>query len=420
MSSSATNIQSDLLHGYHRVRAATENACEPLSDEDMVAQSMPDASPAKWHLAHTTWFFETFVLTHPLLSGYQPFRAEFNYLFNSYYEAVGARHPRPQRGLLTRPSVDEVRLYRGHVDEKMSELLSGRALSADLAEIIGLGLNHEQQHQELLFTDIKHLFAQNPLRPCYRELSAPGDEAVSPLNWIAFKEGIYSIGHEGKEFSFDNERPRHREFLEPFEISSRPVSCGEFLAFMNDNGYARPELWLSDGWSACRHEQWQAPLYWERHGDCWKVFTLDGMRALAMSEPVMHVSFYEADAYARWAGCRLPTEVEWEAACVAAGPPLDTQDRFRPRLHPLPMIEDRPDFFDDVWIWTQSAYSPYPGYQPASGAIGEYNGKFMCNQIVLRGGSCLTPRSHIRATYRNFFPPEARWQFTGLRLARSS
>jgi len=411
---------SDLLKRYRQVRAATEMACAPLSPEDMVVQSMPDASPAKWHLAHTTWFFETFVLAHPSLDGYQLFRPEFNFLFNSYYEAVGSRHPRPLRGLLTRPGVDEIRHYREHVNQKMTELLPRLAASEELLGIVEIGLHHEQQHLELLLTDIKHLFSRNPLRPTYRESPMSSDQAVMPMKWIAFNEGVYTIGHNGDGFSFDNERPRHRVFLEPFELSSRPVSCGEYQAFMDDNGYGRPEFWLSDGWSACQREGWQAPLYWERHGDCWNSFTLGGLQRIAGSEPVFHVSFYEADAYARWSGNRLPTEAEWETSCSASGATFRNEGVFEPsRLHPTPMINVCTGFLDDIWTWTQSAYSPYPGFKPAGGAIGEYNGKFMCNQFVLRGGSCLTPRSHLRATYRNFFPPEARWQFTGLRLARS-
>jgi len=422
MTRPATNPRlTNLLERYRLVRAATESACSPLLPEDMAVQSMPDASPAKWHLAHTTWFFETFVLSQSALGNPEPFRAEFNYLFNSYYNAVGERQPRALRGLLTRPNVDEIWEYRQHVDRRMHELLPRLKATDPLLAIAEIGLNHEQQHLELLFTDIKHLLAQNPLRPCYRELPAPIEQEVAPMNWIGFEAGVHAIGHEGAGFSFDNECPKHRVFLEPFEISDRPVSCGEFLDFIDAGGYRQPDFWLSDGWNACQREGWQAPLYWERHGSCWHTFTLGGFRPVCASEPVLHLSFYEADAYARWADCRLPTEAEWETACVASGKPPSNDGAFEPcRLHPAPLIHDDSTFFDDVWSWTQSAYGPYPGFRPAAGAVGEYNGKFMCNQIVLRGGSCLTPRTHLRATYRNFFPPEARWQFTGLRLARSS
>jgi ergothioneine biosynthesis protein EgtB len=418
----ATISQStELLSRYRQVRAATARACAPLSAEDMVVQSMPDASPAKWHLAHTTWFFETFVLSHASQGGYESFGPDFNYLFNSYYEAVGARHPRAQRGLLTRPSVAEVQRYREQVDRAMAALLPRLRPTDDTCALVELGLNHEQQHLELLLTDIKHLFSQSPLRPCYCDLPAPSAQAAAPLRWLGIDEGVYPIGHDGPGFHFDNEGPRHRVFLESFAICARPVTCGEYLSFMDDDGYGRPELWLSDGWSICKREQWRAPLYWERHGNCWNAFTLGGMRPVALNEPVVHLSFYEADAYARWAGCRLPTEAEWEVACAVSGIAAAGEGEYEPRrLQPTQLANEGSGFFDDVWTWTQSAYSPYPGFRPATGAIGEYNGKFMCNQVVLRGGSCLTPRSHLRATYRNFFPPEARWQFTGLRLARSS
>jgi ergothioneine biosynthesis protein EgtB len=307
------------------------------------------------------------------------------------------------------------------VDREMLALMPRLEPSDELIGIIEIGLNHEQQHLELLLTDIKHLFSRNPLRPCYRELHLPSDQPVAPMRWNGFPDGVYSIGHAGEAFHFDNECPRHRVFLEPFEIGTQPVSCGEYLAFMDDNGYGRPDLWLADGWAVCLRDGWHAPLYWERHSDCWSSFTLGGLRAVAANEPVLHVSYYEADAYARWARSRLPTEMEWEVACSASrmSPGDGTSDEPR-RLHPESLDGAGPSFFDDVWTWTQSAYSAYPGFKPAAGAIGEYNGKFMCNQFVLRGGSCLTPRSHLRATYRNFFPPEARWQFTGLRLARSS
>jgi ergothioneine biosynthesis protein EgtB len=412
-----------LVARFRQARAALEAAARPLSAEDLCVQSMPDASPGKWHLAHTSWFFETFVLSDPAFGHYEPFDPAFNYLFNSYYEAVGDRHPRPKRGLLTRPSADEVYRYRSHVDAAIAERLP-QLKEPDfprLKPIIELGINHEQQHLELLYTDIKHAFAQNPLKPAYRSPLAPRADNASrtvATTFVPFDAAVYRIGHSGDGFAFDNEGPRHRVFLEPFAIASRLVTCGEYLAFMEDDGYQRPELWLSDGWAARRLHNWDAPLYWEKDADTWDVFTLEGVRPLHEAEPVGHVSVYEADAYARWAGARLPTEAEWEVACgdrPVAGNLLEED-----RLHPAPAAGDRiAQLFGDVWEWTQSPYGPYPGYRALAGALGEYNGKFMCNQLVLRGGSCVTPRSHIRATYRNFFPPEARWQFTGLRLART-
>jgi len=426
MTAPAADTPAGLLARYRQVRAALQTAAAPLSPEDLVVQSMPDASPAKWHLAHTTWFFETFVLSDPAFGGHRPFHPKYGYLFNSYYEAVGDRHPRPKRGLLTRPSAEEVFRYRDHVDAIVAERLP-RLAGSDfdrLRPVIELGLNHEQQHLELLFTDIKHAFAQNPLRPAYREhrplaeRSGPVTRSV-PATFVPFDPGVYHIGRVGDGFAFDNEGPPHRVFLEPFAIASWLVTCGEYLEFMSDDGYTRPELWLSDGWAARRLHGWEGPLHWEKDGDDWRVFTLTGIRPVDEAEPVCHLSFYEADAYARWAGARLPTEAEWEVAATGrrvAGNLLE-QDR----LHPTPSQDDGPlaQLFGDVWEWTLSPYGPYPGYRPLAGALGEYNGKFMCNQMVLRGGSCVTPRSHIRPTYRNFFPPEARWQFTGLRLARS-
>jgi ergothioneine biosynthesis protein EgtB len=426
MTAPVADPAAGLLSRYRQVRTALEAAAEPLSPEDLVVQSMPDASPAKWHLAHTSWFFETFVLSDPAFGGYQPFHPQFAYLFNSYYDAVGDRHPRPRRGLLTRPSAGEVFRYRAHVDAAIAERLP-RLSSSDfdrLGPVMELGLNHEQQHLELLYTDIKHAFAQNPLRPAYRERGplGPREQTVTrtvTAAFVPFDPGVYRIGHQGGGFAFDNEGPAHRVFLEPFAVASRLVTCGEYLEFMADGGYARPELWLSDGWAARRLHGWEAPLYWEKAGADWQVFTLSGIRAVDPAEPVCHVSFFEADAYARWAGARLPTEAEWEVAVGerrVAGNLLEED-----HLHPAAMAGDGPliQLFGDVWEWTQSPYGPYPGYRPLAGALGEYNAKFMCNQMVLRGGSCVTPRSHIRATYRNFFPPEARWQFTGLRLARS-
>jgi ergothioneine biosynthesis protein EgtB len=406
---------------YREVRRATEALCAPLEVEDYVLQSMPDASPAKWHLAHTAWFFETFVLA-PHRPGYRPFHPQFAMLFNSYYNAVGPRWPRSQRGLLSRPTVAEVYRYRAHVDEQMAALFE--PASADLprrvADVIVLGLNHEQQHQELLLTDLKHALAANPLRPAYREAAPPGGKPPA-LEWQTFPAGVVWVGHDGDGFAFDNESPRHREFLEGFRLASRPVTNGEFLAFLADGGYERPELWLSDGWAARQAHGWAAPLYWERERGGWTALTLAGPRSIDPDEPVCHVSYYEADAFARWAGARLPTEAEWETAAATA--PVAGHFAEAGHYHPAvaAAAEDRGPIYQlygDVWQWTASPYVAYPGYAPPPGALGEYNGKFMCNQIVLRGASCATPRGHARRTYRNFFPPEARWQFTGVRLAR--
>jgi ergothioneine biosynthesis protein EgtB len=403
------------------VRGATEALANGLSPEDCTTQSMPDASPVKWHLAHTSWFFETFLL-QPLLPDYRPFRDEFGYLFNSYYDAVGPRHPRPQRGLLTRPSLDEVVAYRRHVNDQVLRLIADHGpLAASSHAVFELGLQHEQQHQELIVTDLKHLLSCNPLRPAYRARPLRSTANVKAMQWSGYPEGVRVLGKQGEGFCFDNELPAHRQFLEPFELGSRLVTNGEYLEFMEDGGYARPELWMSDGWAERQAQDWQAPLYWEKHGHRWFVFTLSGRLELDADEPVCHVSWYEADAYARWAGARLPSEFEWEVAAQEAsqgGNFVETG-----RLHPAAVAAFRPDWgptqlFGDAWEWTGSAYRPYPGYRPVPGAIGEYNGKFMVNQFVLRGGSCATPQSHIRATYRNFFPPSARWQFTGIRLAR--
>ncbi|MGH7898076.1 MAG: ergothioneine biosynthesis protein EgtB [Candidatus Binatia bacterium] len=406
---------------YRRVRDTTESLAAPLSAEDSVVQSMPDASPVKWHLAHTSWFFETFVLER-MGNGYAPFQPEFRVLFNSYYNTVGAQHPRPARGLLTRPSLDEVRAYRAHVDRHVSPLLErAEELPTALRDLVTLGIHHEQQHQELVLMDLKHLFAQNPLRPAYRQSAVTRETALEPLRWHRYPGSTVSIGADGSSFAFDNEQPRHRVIVEPFEIGSRLVTNGEFLAFIEDGGYERPELWLSDGWDTVRAQGWRAPLYWEQHEGAWRVMTLGGLRPLRLSEPVCHVSFYEADAFARAAGARLPTEVEWETAAAAApieGTFLENQS-WQPEPASARTHGDVPSqLYGDVWEWTRSPYVAYPGYRPPAGAIGEYNGKFMCNQLVLRGGSFATPRSHIRTTYRNFFPPQARWQFGGFRLAR--
>jgi ergothioneine biosynthesis protein EgtB len=406
-----------LASRFQTVRRMTERLAEPLTPEDCQVQSMPDASPVKWHLAHTTWFFETFVLK-PFSPGYQVFDPSFSFLFNSYYNAVGDRLPRPRRGLMTRPTLGEVHFYRAAVDRAMADYLD--SVGVDLpAATIELGLNHEQQHQELILTDIKHALAQNPLRPAYGhtdKMSAIAE--TQPMGWSFRAGGLQWVGHDGRGFSFDNEGPRHRVFLEDFQLASRLVTSGEFLAFIEDHGYRRPEFWLSDGWNVVKAQQWEAPLYWERIDGAWWVMTLGGFRRLIESEPVCHVSYYEADAFARWSGNRLPTEFEWESA--VNNQEIDGNLLESGKLHPQAALDGTgiAQSFGDTWEWTQSPYTPYPGLRPVSGALGEYNAKFMCNQLVLRGGSCATPFSHIRATYRNFFPPEARWQFTGIRLAK--
>ncbi len=410
---------SALAARYRAIRAATERLCAPLSPEDCQAQSMPDASPAKWHLAHTTWFFDTFVL-EPRVPRYTPFDPAFRVLFNSYYQQVGAQHPRPHRGVLTRPSLDAVRDYRRTVDEAVLALLAADAPDAALAALIELGLQHEQQHQELILTDVKHLLAANPLRPAYAALPAPAHEPPpAPLRWREYAGGTYEAGAAADGFAFDNEWPRHAVLLQPFALATRPVTNAEYAAFIADGGYRRPELWLSDGWATVSAQGWSAPLYWELVDGAWHEFTLGGLRPLVPAAPVCHVSLYEADAYATWARARLPTEHEWEIA--AADRPVRGNFVEEGALHPRPAADDDGEpvqLFGDVWEWTRSAYSPYPGYRPPPGALGEYNGKFMCNQLVLRGGSCASPRGHLRATYRNFFPPDARWQFSGIRLAR--
>jgi len=405
---------------YEAVRKMTESLARPLSPEDCQVQSMPDASPVKWHLAHTTWFFETFVLA-PHAPGFAVFHPSFTYLFNSYYNAVGDRLPRPRRGLVTRPALDEVYRYRAATDRAMESYFesAGETLPAVMAAVIELGLNHEQQHQELILTDIKHALAQNPLRPVYREgVGTPSSAQVRPMNWSFDDGGIKWVGHDGQGFAFDNEIPRHRVFCAPFEFAHRVVTNEEYLAFMSDGGYERPELWLSDGWSAVNAQNWKAPLYWEKIDNAWWSNTLGGFRPVSEAEPICHVSYYEADAFARWAGARLPTESEWESAARDTQPDGNFLEcgYFHPQA--APDGAGIAQCFGDVWEWTASPYTPYPGSRPTAGALGEYNAKFMCNQLVLRGGSCVTPASHIRATYRNFFPPEARWQFTGIRLAK--
>lgn len=425
----------DLPSRYDAIRRFTEALTRPLSPEDAAVQSMPDASPAKWHLAHTTWFFETFVLA-AAIPGYAPFDPAFNYLFNSYYNAVGARHARPKRGLITRPSLATVYAYRAAVDERIRGLLSGaHPLPAGLPDIIEIGLNHEQQHQELILTDVKHLLAENPLKPAYRSDAALVVAPAPTLEWRAFAEGIHEFGHGARTFAYDNEGPRHRRLVPAFALATRLTTNREYLEFMAGGGYDRPEFWLSDGWNEARAQGWEAPLYWQRdESGAWLEFTLGGLRPLDPDAPVCHLSAYEADACARWAGGRLPTEFELELA--AAGRPVRGHFAGSGAFHPRsagvaaavagaeaggaadPNGPALLQLFGDAWEWTQSSYSAYPGYRPAPGAIGEYNGKFMCNQFVLRGGSCATPEGHLRATYRNFFPAGARWQFSGLRLAR--
>jgi len=411
---------SGLATYYVTARETSVGLAQGLSAEDCAIQSMPDASPAKWHLAHTTWFFETFVL-EPNLRGYRSFDAAYRVLFNSYYNAVGEKHPRPERGKLSRPGLPEILAYRRHVDQAMEQLLDDPDLPAAAAELIELGSHHEQQHQELILTDLKHLLSRNPLKPAYQKPWPLTPIQARVRGWISHDEGLYEIGSAGLGFSFDNEQPRHRVWLNAFGIASHPVTHGDFIEFIDDGGYRRPELWLSAGWDRARADGWQAPAYWERRGDAWRTFTLHGMVPVDPHTPVCHVSFYEAEAFARWAGERLPTEAEWEVAASKA--PLEGNFLDGRALHPLALREAPADgtpaqIFGDVWEWTRSDYGPYPGYRPAAGAIGEYNGKFMSSQYVLRGGSCATPASHIRATYRNFFPPDARWQFSGLRLAR--
>ncbi len=407
---------------FRAVREVTRNLAAPLSAEDCAIQSMPDASPVKWHLAHTTWFFETFILAKADPSR-APFHPAFRMLFNSYYNAVGDKHPRPQRGLLSRPSLDEVLAYRAHVEDGILSLINEGRLDADLGALVDLGIQHEQQHQELILTDMKHMLSCNPLKPVYRKQWPLTPVQPTQGTWIRVQGGQKQVGHEGESFSFDNETPRHTVWIDDFRIASHPVTHGDFADFIEDGGYRRPELWLSMGWDAVSTRGWEAPLYWEKRDGQWHTFTLHGMAPIERNTPVCHVSFFEADAFARWSDARLPTEAEWEGASALAssdGNFLETG-----ALHPLALREapatgEIAQMFGDVWEWTRSDYAPYPGFRPAKGAVGEYNGKFMSNQYVLRGGSCATPASHIRPTYRNFFPSDARWQFSGLRLARDA
>ncbi len=413
---------------FHQIRNFTDALCAGLEPEDCVVQSMPDVSPTKWHLAHTTWFFETFILKK-FVPGYRAEIPEYAYLFNSYYNAAGDMHRRDLRGLISRPTVSQAHRYRASVDSHIDDLLSNsdESLLDELEPIFVLGFHHEQQHQELLITDIKHVFAQNPLYPVFRAAEKRTATECRPYGFIDFEETVTAIGHEGDGFASDNEGPRHQALVPAFSLATRPVTNGEFIAFIEDNSYSRPEFWLSLGWMTVNEQRWNAPLYWTKRDGAWWNFTLSGLRPVDQSEPVTHVSYFEADAYANWAGGRLPTEFEWERAALSC--PIEGNFVETERFHPIPVgsavSADKPgkdqrlhQMFGDVWEWTRSAYSPYPGYRAAPGALGEYNGKFMCNQYVLRGGSCATSRIHIRRTYRNFFQPEKRWQFTGIRLAR--
>jgi ergothioneine biosynthesis protein EgtB len=400
-------------------RALSSALAAPLSDEDQVVQAMDDASPVKWHLAHTTWFFEAFVLKR-FLAGYRLFDERFEYCFNSYYESVGPRHPRPKRGLLTRPSAQEVRDYRAHVDAALARLCDA-PLTPEAAALIELGINHEQQHQELLLTDILSLFDSGPLKPAYREADpgvGAGDAAT--LGWVSFDGGIVAVGHDGAGFAYDNEGPRHQQLIRPFKLADRGVTNAEWLAFIQDGGYATATLWLADGWNIVRGQEWNVPLYVEQADGGMMQMSLLGFRPVDPAAPVTHISYYEADAFARWAGYRLPSEFEWEVA--SASVPVEGRDLGAGHLRPM-AVKPGPglkQMFGDVWEWTASAYLPYPGFKAAPGAVGEYNGKFMCSQFVLKGGSCVTPEGHVRRTYRNFFYPHQRWQFTGLRLAQDA
>ncbi|QNN67556.1 ergothioneine biosynthesis protein EgtB [Sphingomonas lutea] len=401
---------STLAERLRATRRLTRDLAAPLSDADATIQPFPDASPAKWHLAHTTWFFETFILREQV-PGYAPFDDRFAFLFNSYYEAAGPRHERPKRGMVSRPSLDEVRDYRAHVDDALEAAMP--SLPPAALELIELGINHEQQHQELFLTDILATFAENPIEPAYGELPEPACWSVEPLTYHSGRAGIVEIGATGDAFAFDSERPRHRAFLAGHAIANRKVTNREWRAFIDDGGYRTPTLWLSEGWYWVQREAITAPLYWHDDGTA---FTLGGRREIDGAAPVAHINYFEADAFARWAGARLPTEAEWESFADSADPMLGNQLDIAGAVAPRP----GGGMFGDAWEWTQSAFAAYPGFTPAEGAVGEYNGKFMCGQFILKGASCATPRGHSRATYRNFFPPSARWQFTGVRLARDA
>jgi ergothioneine biosynthesis protein EgtB len=407
------------------VRDQTVLLTQSLSEADASAQSMPDASPTKWHLAHTTWFFETFVLV-PHLAGYAVFDPAYKVLFNSYYNGVGEKHPRPKRGLITRPGLQQVLTYRRHVDAALAQLFMQTDLPAPVVELLVLGLNHEQQHQELILTDIKHLLSENPLNPIYSKTWPLTSVPIRESGWYTVESGLYSIGFDQDSFSFDNEKPAHQVWLDRYSLAKYPVTNGEFIQFINDGGYQRHELWLSAGWDEVAAQGWQAPYYWRLQEGQWFTFTLHGLVPVDPHTPVCHISFYEAEAFARWAQARLPTEEEWEvaarlASCIAIKANHLEQGMFHPVPCALPAnAAPLSQMFGDVWEWTRSDYKPYPRFAPAVGAVGEYNGKFMCNQYVLRGGSCVTPKNHIRASYRNFFPANARWQFSGLRLAKDA
>jgi len=411
--------QIDLLTRYREVRALSEAIAAPLSDADATVQSMADASPAKWHLAHVSWFFESFVLRDNV-AGYTPFDPHYAYLFNSYYEAEGPRHARPMRGMLTRPTLDEIRAYRAHADAALTTALP--MLMPDAQALVLLGLHHEQQHQELMLTDMQHLLSLNPLEPAlYAAPNALPAPVPGPLHWIEGRQGLVEIGDDGKsDFAFDCETPRHKAVLHPHALAHRPITNGEWISFMEDGGYADAAHWLSDGWAWVEAERIDAPLYWRRDGQGWTRFGLDGRKPVNPAAPVCHISLYEADAYARWAGARLPTEAEWESAALNIAPTSGNQldDAACPRPRAANGAAALTQMFGDVWEWTGSAYRPHPGFRAAEGAVGEYNGKFMSGQFVLKGGSCATPRGHLRASYRNFFYPHQRWQFTGLRLAK--
>ncbi|MBD3671140.1 MAG: ergothioneine biosynthesis protein EgtB [Gammaproteobacteria bacterium] len=419
MSNAVTmRTNESLLQDYQRVRRDSVNICAPLETEDYGIQTSPEISPPKWHLAHTSWFFEAFLLNKEQ-ADYRAFHPGYDYLFNSYYESVGTPFPRPKRGLLSRPTVTEILAYRDHVDSAMIDLIRAQSDNASIQFLVSLGLQHEQQHQELMYTDIKNIFAFNPLRPAYKQLPEPPTIESEDYHWLAVKGGLNHIGHGDDTFAYDNEFPRHRVLLEDVWLAHRPVNNREYLEFMQDGGYEDTRLWLSDGWTHINKHGWNSPLYWEQdtNGKWWHM-TLSGMRPVDMNAPVTHVSFYEAHAYASWAGMRLPSEAEWEVAATQYSP--DIKGNFRESGYLQPCSPEGNALFGDVWEWTQSPYAPYPGFKPLAGSIGEYNGKFMCNQMVLRGGSCVSPQNHLRHSYRNFFYPHERWQFTGIRLAKDN